>query len=175
MHRCIPVNFVKFPRTLFLTEYLRWFPLSFASILSKWFKSCPQKLIGLLFSLRFPEPCLNTSVTLANLEDAANFDEPIDCMKGVRIHTFIGLYFHRFNYGKITSRKNPYLNTYSHSNCFVNFKACIFSKIISIFFQYSYMWVWFLHYFMKFWCLQEHYFFYQLVRSKNLKSIEKNF
>ena len=164
------MNFVKFLRTLFLTEHLRWLLLNFASILSKWFESCPQisfpkvfkiigrMLIGLSFSLRFPEPCLNTCVTLANLEDAGNFDEPIHCMKGVRIQTFIGPYFPGFNYGKITSRKNPYLNTYSHSNCFVNFKACIFSKIISIFFWYSYMWVWFLHYFMKFWCLQERYF-----------------
>ena len=42
-------------------------------------------LIGLSFSLRFPEPCLDTSVTLANLKDAGNFDEPIHCMKGVRI------------------------------------------------------------------------------------------
>ena len=91
-------------------------------------------LIGLSFSLRFPEPCLNTSVTLANLEDAGNFDEPGHCMKGVRIQTFISLYFPGFNYGKITSGKNPYLNTYSHINCFVNFKACIFSKIINIFF-----------------------------------------
>ena len=90
-------------------------------------------LIGLSFSLRFPEPCLDTRVTLANLEDAGNFDEPIHCVKGVRIQTFIGPCFPGFNYGKITSRKNPYLNTYSHSSCFVNFKACIFSKIISIF------------------------------------------
>ena len=92
-------------------------------------------LIGLSFSLTFPEPCLDTCTTLANLEDAGNFDEPIHCMKGVRIQTFIGPYFPRFNYGKITSRRNPYLNTYSHSNCFVNFKACIFSKIISIFLE----------------------------------------
>ena len=40
-------------------------------------------LIGLSFPLRFPEPCLNTSVTLADLEDAGNFDEPIHYMKGV--------------------------------------------------------------------------------------------
>ena len=40
-------------------------------------------LIGLSISLRFPEPCLNTSVTLENLEDAGNFDEPVHCMKGV--------------------------------------------------------------------------------------------
>ena len=92
-------------------------------------------LIDLSLSLRFPEPCLDTSVTLANLQDAGNFDEPIYCMKGVPIQTFIGMYFPVFNYGKITSRKNPYLNTYSHSNCFVNFKACIFSKIISIFLE----------------------------------------
>ena len=148
------MNFEIFLRTLFLTENLRWLHLSFASILSKWFKSCPQisfpkvfeiigrMLIGLSFSLRFPEPYLITTVTLANLEDAGNFDESIYCMKVVRIQAFIG----------------PYFNTYSHSNCFVNFKACIFSKIISIFFWYSYMWVWFLHYFMKFWCLQERYF-----------------
>ena len=144
--RCFPVNFVKFLRTLFLTEHLRWLLLNFASILSKWFESCPQisfpkvfkiigrMLIGLSFSLRFPEPCLDTRVTLANLEDAGNFDEPIHCMKGVQIQTFIGSYFPRFNYGKITSWKNLYLGTYSHSNCFVNFKACIFSKIICIFF-----------------------------------------
>ena len=69
-------------------------------------------LIGLSFSLRFPEPCLDTRVTLANLEDAGNFDEPIHCMKGVRIQTFIGPYFPGFAYGKSTSRKNPYLNTY---------------------------------------------------------------
>ena len=60
-------------------------------------------------------------------------------MKGVGIRTFIGPYFPRFNYGKITSRKNPYLNTYSHSNCFVNFKACIFSKIISFSWRYKYL------------------------------------
>ena len=92
-------------------------------------------LIGFSFSLRFPEPCLDTHVTLANLEDAGDFDEPVHCMEGVRIQTFIGPYFPGFTYGKITSRKNPYLNTYSHSNCFVNFKACIFSKIISIFLE----------------------------------------
>ena len=91
-------------------------------------------LTGLSFSLRFPEPCLNTSVTLANLEDVRNFDETIHCMIGVRIQTFIDPYFPGSNYGKIMSRKSPYLDTYSHSNCFVNFKACIFSKIISIFF-----------------------------------------
>ena len=51
--------------------------------------------IGLSFSLRFPEPCLNTSVTLANLEIAGNFDEPIYCMKGARTQTFIGPYFPR--------------------------------------------------------------------------------
>ena len=42
-------------------------------------------LIGLSFSLRFPEPSLDTGVTLGNLKDAGNFDEPIHCMKGVRI------------------------------------------------------------------------------------------
>ena len=140
------MNFVKFLTTLFLTEHLRWLLLNFASILSKWCKSCPQInfpnvfeiigriLIGHLFSLRFPEPCLNSSVTLANLEDAGNFDELIYCMKGVWIQTFIGPHFPGFNYGKCTSRKNPYLNAYFNSNCFVNFKACLFSKIISIFF-----------------------------------------
>ena len=91
-------------------------------------------LIGLSCSLRFPEP-LDTRVTLGNLEDAGNFDEPIHYMKGFQIQTFIGPYFPGFNYGKITSRKNLYLNTYSHSNCFVNFKACIFSKIISIYLE----------------------------------------
>ena len=145
-HRCFPVNFVKFLRTLFLTEHLWWLLLNFASILSKWFESCPQisfpkvfeiigrMLIGFSFSLRFPEPCLSTSATLVNLEDTANFDEPIHCMKSVQIQTFICPYFPRFNYGKITNTKNPYLSTHSHSNCFVNFKSCIFSKIISIFF-----------------------------------------
>ena len=140
------MNFVKFLSTLFLTEHLRWLLLNFGSILSKGFESCPQinfpkvfeiigrMLIGLSFSLRFPEPSLNTSVTSANLEDAGNLDEPIHCIKGVRIQTFIGPYFAGFNYGKSMSRKNPYLNTYSPSNCFVNFKACILSKIISIFF-----------------------------------------
>ena len=54
-------------------------------------------LIGLSFSLRFSEPCLNNSVTLANLEDAGNFDEPVHRMKGVRIQTFIGPYFPGFN------------------------------------------------------------------------------
>ena len=92
-------------------------------------------LIGISLSLRFPEPCLDASVTLENLEDAGNFDETIHCMKGVQIQTFIGPYFPGFNYGKITSRKNPYLNTYSHSNCVVNFKVGIFSKIISIFLE----------------------------------------
>ena len=62
-------------------------------------------LIGLSFSLRFPEPCLITSVTLANLEDAGNFDESIYSIKVVQIQTFIGPYFAGFNYGKITSRK----------------------------------------------------------------------
>ena len=38
-------------------------------------------LIGLSFSLRFPEPCLNTIITLANLEGAGIFDEPIHCIK----------------------------------------------------------------------------------------------
>ena len=90
-------------------------------------------LIGHSFSLRFLERCLDTRVTLANLEDAGHFDEPIHCMKGVRIQIFVGPYFPGFNYGKITCRKNPYLNTYSHSNCFFNFKACVFSKIIRIF------------------------------------------
>ena len=106
----------------------------FTNNLSKRFWDNRQMLIGLSISLRFPEPCLNTSVTLENLEDAGNFDEPIHCMKGVWIETFIGPYFPRFNYEKITNRKNPYLNTYSHSNCFVNFKSYIFSKIINIFF-----------------------------------------
>ena len=54
-------------------------------------------VIGLEFSLRFPEPCLNTSVTLANLEDAGNFDELIHCMKSVRIQTFVGPYFPVFS------------------------------------------------------------------------------
>ena len=49
--------------------------------------------LGLEFSLRFPEPCLNTSFTLANLEGAGKFDEPIQCMNSVRIQTFIGPYF----------------------------------------------------------------------------------
>ena len=141
--RCFPVNFVKFLKRLFLTEHLRWLLLNFSSILWKWFESCPQIsftkvfkiigriLIGVSFSLRFLEPYLDTSVTLANLKNAGNFDEPIHCMKGVWIQTFIGPYFPGFNYRKITSRKNPY----SHSSCFVNFKACIFSKIISIFLE----------------------------------------
>ena len=136
----------------------------------KVFEIIVAMLIGLSFSLRFLEPRLNTSVTLANLEDIGNFDEPVHCTQGVRIQTFIGPYFPGFNYGKITCRKNPYLNTYSVSNYFVNFKACIFSKIISIFFWYSYMWVWFLHYFMKFWCLQEHYFFINLREVKTWKA-----
>ena len=101
---------------------------------SKSFEIIGRMLIGFSFSLRFPEPCLNTSATLVNLEDTANFDEPIHCMKSVQIQTFICPYFPRFNYGKITNTKNPYLSTHSHSNCFVNFKSCIFSKIISIFF-----------------------------------------
>ena len=62
-------------------------------------------LIGLSFSLRFPEPCLDTSVTLANLQDAGNFDEPIYCMKGVRIQTFIGMYFPVFNTAKLQAEK----------------------------------------------------------------------
>ena len=49
--------------------------------------------LDLEFSLRFPELCLNTSFTLANLEGVGNFDEPIHCMKSVRIQTFIGQYF----------------------------------------------------------------------------------
>ena len=49
---------------------------------------------GLKFSLRFPEPCLNTSFTLANLEDAGN--EPIHCMKSVGIQTFISQCFRVF-------------------------------------------------------------------------------
>ena len=60
-------------------------------------------LIGLQFSLRFPESCLNTSVTLANLENVKNIDEPIHCMKCVLIQTFIGLCFPVFspNTGKL--------------------------------------------------------------------------
>ena len=53
--------------------------------------------LGLKFSLRFPEPCLNTSFTLANLEGAGNFDEPIHCMKSIRTQTFIGQNFPVFN------------------------------------------------------------------------------
>ena len=141
--RCFPVNFVKFLKRLFCTEHLRWLLLNFSSILWKWFESCPQisftkvfktigrMLIGVSFSLRFLEPYLDTSVTLTNLKNAGNFDEPVHCMKGVWIQTFIGPYFPGFNYRKITSKKNPY----SHSSRFVNFKACIFSKIISIFLE----------------------------------------
>ena len=47
----------------------------------------------MLIGLRFPEPCLNTSVTLANLEEAKNFDELIHYMKSAQVQTFIGLYF----------------------------------------------------------------------------------
>ena len=54
-------------------------------------------LIGLQFALRFPEPCLNTSVTLAYLEAAGNFDEPIHCMNSVRIQTFTGPHFPGFS------------------------------------------------------------------------------
>ena len=141
--RCFPVNFVKFLKRLFCTEHFRWLLLNFSSILWKWFESCPQisftkvfkiigrMLIGVSFSLRFLEPYLDTSVTLTNLKNAGNFDEPVHCMKGVWIQTFIGPYFPGFNYRKITSKKNPY----SHSSRFVNFKACIFSKIISIFLE----------------------------------------
>ena len=53
--------------------------------------------LGLEFSLRFPEPCLNTSFTLANLEGAGNFDEPIHCMKSVRMQMFNGQYFPIFS------------------------------------------------------------------------------
>ena len=53
--------------------------------------------LGLEFSLRFPEPCLNTSFMLANLEGAGHFDEPIHYMKSVRIQTFIGQYFPVFS------------------------------------------------------------------------------
>ena len=69
-------------------------------------------LIGFSFSLRFPEPCLDTHVTLANLEDAGDFDEPVHCMEGVRIQTFIGPYFPGFTIGKLRAEKNPYLDTY---------------------------------------------------------------
>ena len=34
-HRCFPVNFAKFLRTPFLTEYLRWLLLSFFTMLKK--------------------------------------------------------------------------------------------------------------------------------------------
>ena len=51
--------------------------------------------LGLEFSLILLEPCLNTSFTLANLEDAGN--EPIHQMKSVRIQTFIGQCFPLFN------------------------------------------------------------------------------
>ena len=53
--------------------------------------------LGLEFSLRFPEVCLNTSFTLANMEGAGNFDDPIHCMKSVRIQTLIGQYFPVFS------------------------------------------------------------------------------
>ena len=53
--------------------------------------------LGLESNLRFPEPYLNTSFTLANLKGAGNFDEPIYCMKSVRIQTFIGQYFPVFS------------------------------------------------------------------------------
>ena len=53
--------------------------------------------LGLEFSLRFTEPCLNTSFTLANLEGAGHFDERIHCKKSVRIQTFIGQYFPVFS------------------------------------------------------------------------------
>ena len=53
--------------------------------------------LGLEFSLRFTEPCLNTSFTLANLEGAGNFDEPIHCMKSIRTQTFIGQNFPVFS------------------------------------------------------------------------------
>ena len=67
-----------------------------------------KMLIGLSFSLRFPEPCLITSVTLAYLEDAGNFDKLIHCMKSVRIQTFIGLYF-----PDSTTEKKPVLGHFS--------------------------------------------------------------
>ena len=118
------MNFVKFLRTHFLTEHHRWLLLNFATASSKWLEFCPQirfpkvfeiidrMLIGLSFSLRFPEPCLITSVTLAYLEDAGNFDQLIHCMKSVRIQTFIGLYFQiqlRGNY----EQKKPVLGHFS--------------------------------------------------------------
>ena len=62
-------------------------------------------LIGLSFSLRFPEPCLITSVTLAYLEDVGNFDKLIHCMKSFRIQTFIGLYFPDSTTGKFRAEK----------------------------------------------------------------------
>ena len=43
----------------------------------------------MLIGLRFPEPCLSTSVTLANLEDAKSFYELIHYMKSAQIQTLL--------------------------------------------------------------------------------------
>ena len=61
----------------------------------------------MLIGLRFPEPCLSTSVTLANLEDTKSFDELIHSMKSAQIQTFIGLYFPIFSptMGKLQPEK----------------------------------------------------------------------
>ena len=57
----------------------------------------PADKLGFEFSLRFPESFLDNSFTLANLEDAGNADEPIHCMKSVRIQKFIGQCFPIFS------------------------------------------------------------------------------
>ena len=69
-------------------------------------------LVGLYFSLRFPEPSLDTGVTLANLEDARNFDEPIHCMKNVRRQTFICSYFPVFS--PTTGQLQPEKSVFRH-------------------------------------------------------------
>ena len=56
------------------------------------FEIIGRMLIGLWISLRFLETCLNTSVTLGNLE-VRNFDKKIHCMKSVQTQTYIGPYF----------------------------------------------------------------------------------
>ena len=50
-HRCFPVNFVKFPRTPFLTEHLWWLFL-FGKATNAWKKNSSKKLKSALFKKR---------------------------------------------------------------------------------------------------------------------------
>ena len=106
----------------------------------------PAEKLGFEFSLRFLKPCLNTSFALANLEGAGNFDEPIHCMKSVWTQTLIGQYFPVFSLttGKLWPKKVR-IWTLLKGSALLIWRHDVFKKAI----------------------------FYQLTRSRILKSVEK--